>query len=227
MAVYPMRPNWPHPGCVGLWHLAGNATDSSGNGNDGSPSAGVYYSPIGRWHTSPRITDDYWTLSYTDALKVSDLTISAWYCGTDDRARSVLFSCGGISIGEYFTLWYGYFFETKSGKLNLRINDLNYTSGTTINDDNWHFLMATRSDSVTRLYVDGRLDGGWANPAEIVYSGGQTGAFIAAAYQAGGVPSTPGVSPNNIWLDELMMENYAIEPKEALDRYLFQVGMLG
>jgi hypothetical protein len=104
------------------------------------------------------------------------------------------------------------------------------TGSTTINDGTWHFLMATRNDSIARLYVDGRVDASQNSPAQLSYCGHNpsnfywAGSFIGAAYRPMASPSS-GYYPT-CYLDELMLENYAISPEEALNRYLFWEGVL-
>jgi hypothetical protein len=222
--------NWPHPGCVGLWHFEDNGNDSSGQGNNGSPTADVAYT-LGKFLKCSYLTADYYTLSYAAALKVSNLTISMWYKSTSADAVSALFACSGIYIGPSGYTYYGYRFDTRSGKATLMVMGTSIIGNTSINDGKWHFLMGTRNDSVARVYVDGRLDAATNSPPGLSYNAHNpatyqyAGAYIGAAYRPMTAPSTIGYFPTG-YIDELMIENYSIEPKEAMDRYLFQRGLL-
>lgn len=225
-----MMPNWPHPGCVGLWHFEDNGTDSSGAGNNGTGSGGESYT-LGKFGKCAYLTADYYSLPYAASLKVADLTVSAWYKSTSNDNPGVLLATSGIYVGSNYYVYYGYRFETRAGKLSLMMMGTVLTGATTINDGAWHFLTATRDDSVARVYVDGRIDAALASPPTLVYCDNApyyyyyAGAFIGAAYRPMIAPSTIGYHPTCV-LDELMLENYAIGPEEALDRYLFQIGEL-
>jgi hypothetical protein len=213
--------------------MAGDASDISGNDNTGSPSAGVYFGPVGRFrHVGPNITGDYWTLTYSAALKVADLTISAWYCSADTSAWAVFFSCGGIYIAPTYYVWYGYYFGISAGKLTLKIQDRALTGTMAINDGKWHRITATRNDSVARLYVDGRLDAAWNTPYEIQYlihspaNYAYAGAFIAASHRAMSAPSTPGNSPATGVLSDIRVMNRAVSPDEERMTYMLQTGVV-
>ena len=104
------------------------------------------------------------------------------------------------------------------------INGSYLTGHTPINDGSWHWLAATRDYYAARLYVDGQTDAILYYPESLIYhtTGGNyyAGCYIGAARNPG------TVDPASCDLDELMVENFSISPKEALDRYLFQRGML-
>lgn len=222
--------NWPHPGCVGLWRFQDSGNDDSGQGNNGSPSAGVAYA-LGKFAKCANLTADYYTLAYAASLKVSDLTVSTWYKSTSNDNPGVMLACSGIYIGPSYYTYYGYRFETRSGKLTLLLMGTALVGNTSINDGAWHFLMGTRDDSIARIYVDGRIDATLSSPPSLSYCSHApasyywAGAYIGAAYRPMIAPSTIGYFPT-CHLDELMLENYSIEPEEALNRYLFLTGML-
>lgn len=221
--------NWPHPGCVGLWHFEDNANDASGQGNNGTNSGGAAYG-IGKFGKSTYLTVDYWILTYSAALKVSDCTISCWWKGTEAGSRAVLFATSGVYIGSP-SVYYGYSMDLHDGKIGMYINETQISGSALVNDGNWHFLIATRDNSVARLFVDGRIDGYYDSPPAISYCNHYpagyywAGSFVGAAYVKKAAPSIPGMSPTG-YIDELMVENYAISPQEALNRYLFQKGVL-
>jgi hypothetical protein len=220
--------NWPHPGCVGLWRFQDNGNDDSGQGNNGTPSAGVAYG-LGKFAKCANLTADYYALTYSADLKVADLTISAWYKSTSAGNPEVLLACSGIYVGSAGYGYYGYRFEVRSGRLVLMLMGTALTGSTAINDGSWHFLMGTRENSIARVYVDGRIDASIASPSSLSYCGHApasyywAGAFIGAAYRPMIAPSTIGYFPTG-YLDELMLENYAISPQEALARYHFLAG---
>jgi hypothetical protein len=212
---------------VGLWHFEDNGNDDSGQGNNGTASGGVAYA-LGKFAKCANLTADYYSLPYSASLKVADLTVSCWYRSTSNDNPGVMLACSAIYIGSGYA-YYGYRFETRSGKVALMLMGSALAGSTAINDGSWHFLMGTRNDSIARVYVDGRIDATLASPPGLSYPNHApanyvwAGAYIGAAYRPMIAPSTIGYFPT-CYLDELMVENYAIGPEEALDRYLFQIG---
>ena len=75
----------PGPGLVGLWHLDGDANDSSGNGNDGTVygNAGYVSGKFGDALSFDGV-DDYVEVAHADSLDMtSAYTLEAWVDVTD------------------------------------------------------------------------------------------------------------------------------------------------
>ncbi|MFA7164623.1 MAG: LamG-like jellyroll fold domain-containing protein [Desulfoplanes sp.] len=222
--------NWPSPGCVGLWHFQDNGNDSSVEANNATASGGVAYA-LGKIAKCTNLTADYFSLPYVDSLKVTDLTISCWYKSTSNDNPGVLLATSGIYVGSSSYGYYGYRFETRSGKATLLIMGTALIGSTAINDGAWHFLVATRNNSIARIYVDGRIDASLGSPPSLSYcnhgpaSYYWAGAFIGAAYRPMIAPSTIGYYPT-CYLDELKLLNYAESPETIQNGYFFQVGII-
>lgn len=221
--------NWPQAGCPGLWHFQDDGVDSSGTGNDGTPSAGVTYA-FGKFGKCANLVADYFSLGYDASLKVTDLSISTWYKSTSVGAVETLMACSGIYVGSPYG-YYGYIFETRSGKASLKLMNAVLTGTAAINDGHWHWIAATRDDAYARIYVDGSLDVEVATPTALSYCSHApasyywAGAFIGAAYRAMIAPSTIGNFPT-CYIDELQLLNRALSPAQVRQRYAFQRGML-
>ena len=221
--------NWPQAGCVGLWHFADNGNDSSGNANNGTASAGVAYA-LGKFGKCADLTADYFTLPYSASLKVSNLTISAWYKSTSAGSVETILACSGIYVGQPYR-YYGYIFETRAGKVSLKLMSSVLTGNMTINDGLWHHIAATRDDNYARIYVDGSLDAKVATTTALSYCSHApasyywAGAHIGAAYRAMIAPSTIGNFPT-CCLDELQLLNYALSPNQVRRLYAFQIGRM-
>jgi len=70
----------PGPGIVGLWHLDGNANDSSGNGNDGTLMGGATYG-TGMFGQAVSLdgSDDYVSVPDSTSLDItSAITVEGW-----------------------------------------------------------------------------------------------------------------------------------------------------
>jgi hypothetical protein len=222
--------NWPSPGCKGLWHFQDNGTDSSGEGNNGTASAGVAYA-LGKFGKCAYLTADYFTLAYVASLQVSNLTILAWYKGTDAAARSTLFGTSGIYVGGSSYTYYGYNFETRLGKVSLMLRGDSLTGVTQVDDNIGHLIAATRDNDFARVYVDGHLDAEQESPNTLAYCVHNpatyywAGSSIGGSWQAKIAPSTMSYYPT-CYLDELQLLDYALTPAQMRRLYAFQRGFL-
>ena len=221
--------NWPQAGCVGLWRFEDDGVDSSGAGNDGTASAGVTYA-FGKFGKCANLAADYFTLPYSASLKVSNLTISAWYKSTSAGSVETILACSGIYVGQPYG-YYGYIFETRAGKVSLKLRSSVLTGNMTINDGLWHHIAATRDDNYARIYVDGVLDVEASGPVTLSYCSHAPAsyywarAYIGAAYRAMIAPSTIGNFPT-CYLDELQLLDYALSPAQVRRLYAFQIGRM-
>ncbi|MCK9570696.1 LamG domain-containing protein [Candidatus Pacearchaeota archaeon] len=228
MSIY----HWPSPGCVGLWRFESNGTDGSPEGNDGTASSISY--AIGRFGKRAGFdaaSPSYFSMTYADSLKVADLTVMAWYKGTDAAARATLFCTSGIHIGSSYDTYYGYNFETRTGMPALMLRSEVVAGETAVNDGAWHWLAATRDDDYARVYVDGKIDAELASPTALSYCSHAPASYyyacsrIGGSYRAMAAPSTIGNYPT-CSLDELQVLNYALSPAQVRRMYAFQRGFL-
>ncbi len=228
MSIY----HWPSPGCVGLWRFEGDGVDGSPEANTGTEHNIDYVvGKFGQCAVFDAASPSYFAMTYADSLKVADLTVMAWYKGTDTASRATLFCTSGIHIGTSSYSYYGYNFETRSGKAAIMLGADALIGATAINDNLWHWIAATRDDDYARIYVDGSMDAELADPNSLSYCAHNPATYYYACSQIGGAyramiaPSTIGNYPT-CSLDELQVLNYALSPTQVRRLYAFQRGEL-
>lgn len=228
MSVY----HWPSPGCVGLWRFEGDGVDGSPEANTGTEHYINYtIGRFGQCAVFDAASPSRFSMTYADSLKVADLTVMAWYKGTDTASRATLFCTSGIYIGSTYYTYYGYNFETRAGVAALMLRSEVVAGASAINDGSWHWLVATRDNDYARIYVDGKIDVESESPTTLSYCSHAPASYYYACSQIGGsyramiAPSTIGNYPT-CSLDELQVLNYALSPEQVRRSYAFQRGEL-
>ncbi len=189
-------------GLVGNWTFDADATDSSGNSNDGTLSGDAAIDTtdatdiVGQGKLSLDGTDDYVDLTaHTASFSgLSEGTISAWVNLSASGSRTIFDIGDGASFTNYLS------FFVSNGQLSVTIVDggstvLDVVSSATINDGTWHHVAFNASSSGNQLFIDGQqLIGG-----ALTYNTGSSGTttFIndlntvtnttIGAYQDGGI----------------------------------------
>lgn len=212
--------NWPHPGCVGLWHLQDNAIDSSGAGNNGTAGGGVVYTP-GKFGKCAYLTLDSISLP-AGGLKLADFTVSFWYRGIDPASIATIYTVSGLQYSGGWYFW-GVSIRTVSGRIQLAINQSQYDGIRLINDDAWHRVTVARDDDYARIFIDGIKDHETARPTTPGYIG-PSDARIGGEYKPAIEPAI-GYLPT-CHVDEMLVLDYVISPEEELATYLFQAGII-
>lgn len=162
-------------GLVGHWTFDTDATDSSGNNNDGTLTNGATIDTataaniVGDGKLSLDGIDDYVDLNARIAnfSGLNEGTISAWVKLTDTGENTIL---GLSDQGDNLKLAK---FSVQNGQLKwLTYNDAGQDvvaqSTQTINDGNWHHVAVTVDASGNTLYIDGQV-------APATYGGGGDG----------------------------------------------------
>jgi uncharacterized repeat protein (TIGR01451 family) len=150
------------PGLVALWHLDGNALDSSGNGNDGTLHN--FVSPHG-WvpgmfgqALSFDGSDDYVDCG-TNVVITTAITIEAWINPNAFTNYDAI-----VANFVWPTNPEGYSFRVMAnGKLVWRAvltgnSTYSITSDSTMEADNWYHVVLTHDANYTRLYINASLD---------------------------------------------------------------------
>ncbi|MFA5094088.1 MAG: LamG-like jellyroll fold domain-containing protein, partial [Candidatus Omnitrophota bacterium] len=157
--------NPPEPGLVGLYHLDGNADDSSGRGNHGSVSGTISYDSATKKLGSACFNGNgnaYIALP-ASLNEFKAMTVSAWvYFNSTDA------SPGGHVVSSYQTPTYDTFYLSASHYyVSYSVNDLGQTSSrantittTPLSYDEWHHVACTWNgtpfvDSI-KVYLDGK-----------------------------------------------------------------------
>ncbi|MFA5763230.1 MAG: LamG domain-containing protein [archaeon] len=144
---------------VGLWHLNGDANDSSGNGNhgtfdDNNYSNGLWNKQAGQFDG---INDDV-TFNINPTYESNSRgTISLWAMTPNIGGGVFSYGSNGntdnwlllnyVSTGEFR-------FHIRDGSTN---DDYYKTTNNVFSDNKWHHFVVT-NDGIIRIYVDGKLE---------------------------------------------------------------------
>ncbi len=142
---------------VGLWHFDGDATDSSGNGNDGTLGGGASFTTSGKFDGAVELDgiDSIVTIPHSISLNLDTaITVEAWI-----YADSLGSQAGIIRKGLYPTdIPRSWGLDIQSGKARFFI----YDGGTayiaysdTVSTGAWHHLVGTYDGSTVDIYLDG------------------------------------------------------------------------
>jgi len=155
---------------VGLWHLNGDANDSSGNENHGNWSGteeyenGLWNTDSGNFNGSSYINKDVSNFEGTSYVG----TISMWIKTTN--SWSVFFGSYDVAVSNKFLL-----FSLYEGKPRIYssygVNDQVYGS-TNIADGEWHHVVFLSNNTSYSIYVDGKLE------VLTVYTGSNSGTWF-------------------------------------------------
>ena len=221
------------PGPVGHWKMdeaswngtsnevidfAGNANFMVAKGTSGTATITTgYYGKGGRFtRTNQHFVctnggSDTTCVDDNDVDITADLTVSLWL-----KAPSTS-NTVQVPVAKYSSC--GYEIVTGStGLVNLggRAGDCGlYTSSgastTSVYDDKWHFVSATRKDDKLSIYIDGKLE----NSAVVTSTGGwsyaNSGALVIGAENASGANAYDGL------IDDVRIYNYARTQKQILE----------
>jgi YD repeat-containing protein len=141
---------------VSFWKLDGNSQDAV-TSNNGTDNAVTYSSANGKINQGAGFNGSTSVIRTATNLTFADLTFSAWIKTTASAGEIV---AEDSSSGQYVARM-----DVNSHKLTFGVYLTgtgvikNVQGSTTIDDGNWHFVVATRSGGEYKVYVDGNLDG--------------------------------------------------------------------
>ncbi len=141
---------------VSYWKLDGNSRDAF-KFNNGTDTAITYSNAYGKIGQGAGFNGSSSVIRTATNVAFADLTFSAWIKTTSNSGVIVADDSGpGQRIARM---------DVNSHKLmfGLYTTGVGYVSSvlgaTTVDDGNWHFVVATRSVGIYKIYVDGNLDG--------------------------------------------------------------------
>ena len=152
---------------VAIYALEGNANDTSGNGNHGTPASLTYASGIvGAQAGQFNGTSSF--ISIPRSIS-TDFTVSLWAKTTGTGGTGAQWWSGrGLVDGEVAGSAADWGTAALNGKFALGVGktDTTISSSAAINDGAWHHLAATRDNTTgaMRVYVDGVLSGSGTGP---------------------------------------------------------------
>ncbi|MCK5642134.1 MAG: LamG domain-containing protein [Gammaproteobacteria bacterium] len=215
----------PTIGIVSWWKFEGDATDSSGNGNDGTV-VGATWSSLGKHGGAYEFDgiNDYIEVPHHDAFPIHTGTINFWFQANVLDLDQTLLSkdSNDFDTGGHFTISF-----TSDNEIEVRIQDtassytLTSSSGLFQSSGEWHNIAATFSSNGLKLYVDGDLK------AQDPYSGGLAGNFEPLAIGASTTTSgdliiTPLGEYFNGAIDEIIIYDRVLSRGEIISIYKFR-----
>jgi hypothetical protein len=200
----------PDPSITALWHMNGDATDSSGGGHDGSITGQVDCSVSGRYNQGCHFDGDgdYLTIGAGDGITESmpALTVSAWVKSNQPTAKSVrdyiFFQSVVMSLRWNQDNKFLFHLYNSAGQSNFAYTNNAYT-GT-----GWHHVVGVYDGSNIDIYVDGVLADTTPNSLT-----GNTASNFNPLYLGGysGTTSWDGI------IDEAAIWNRALSAQEIAD----------
>ena len=164
-----MNYDWLNSHHVGKWPFDGDLYDESPNEThlDGWGGGPVVEYVLGKFDQAVRFTGAAGEtcadlLAAGDSrLKLKTFTLAGWILTTSATQRSVM------SLAEYFdysgawgwvwTILDGHvLFESAAGTGATGWSE--FYSNRTVNDGQWHWIVITRNNSTTKIYIDGVID---------------------------------------------------------------------
>jgi hypothetical protein len=141
----------PTEGLQVFLSFAGDATDQSGNSNDGTLVGGATASD--ELVVGNNVTD-YLTLPSSVMDGLGDFTFAAWLRIDTLRNENHQVISGANAVDDNaFGFWYRE--ETDLWVLGVENGSSTFAVDSTIEDGEWHHVTVTRSGTTGRLYLDG------------------------------------------------------------------------
>jgi len=196
--------NTASAGLVAHWAFDGDATDSTGNGHDGTEQNGPIY-VVGQFKQAIEVdgSSSHMTVPHSDDLSFgpSDAySVVAWIYPT----RLPNSWAGVVTKGRDTGDWYGIWIN--GGNNWVFGHDGNNQIGSAVVADTWTHVAVTYDNGQKKIYLNGELDN------ETTSSMNATGTGDIAIGAALGVTEPfPG------WIDEVAIFNHSLTPEEVLE----------
>ena len=196
-----------------------NAVDSSGKGISGTATGSPTYGS-GVFGQAISLNGSNYINSGKPALLnfgLGDWSVCAWV-KTSQTDKGTVFANGGDETGGIrYTMCIG---EVTAGAVTVTTDDdvtkVQATSTATVNNNQWHHVIALRNGLTLRVYVDGVLDGSNALPAGYDLSGtSQHNAYVGAITDHTDATGNTLEKFYSGLIDDLRIYNYALSDPEA------------
>jgi hypothetical protein len=191
---------------VGLWHMdetSGNALDSSGNGNTGTPTGtSITTGSLGNARSFNGLSDSITMSASTNVNVTGDITVETWINPTNFAVNSSPIHKDGQYSFQIDTNGYVYWADSSNWSYaSFGATNIGLTTG------QWQHLAFTKSNGVVNIYLDGTLKatktfgGSITSTANILHFGCYYSGASCTAYFAGK-------------LDEVRISNIARTPEQ-------------
>jgi hypothetical protein len=194
---------------VGLWHMnetSGNALDSSGNGNTGTPTGTtIVDGRLGKARSFNGTTSDYINLgNIFDFSGTKPFTIEAWvYTNTVGTQRAIIGKFNANVAGQW------YLRMDTTGKITFHREATPYivTSNTVLATSKWYHVAAVYDGAYNRIYINGVEDASPVTTGSVTSN--STNVLIGSYYNSNAIAyNWDG------YIDEMRVSNIARTPEE-------------
>jgi hypothetical protein len=196
-----------------------NAVDSSGKGINGTATGSPTYASGALGQAISLNGSNYINCGKPALLNfgLGNWSIAAWV-KTSQTDKGTVFANGGDETGGIrYAVCVG---EITGGAVTVTTDDnvtkVQATGVTTVNNNQWHHVIALRDGLALRVYVDGVLDGSNALPASYDLSGAsQHNAYVGAITDHTDATGNTLEKFYSGLIDDLHIYNYALSAPEA------------
>lgn len=218
---------WPQSNLVGLWHLNGNSTDTSGNNNHGTDTAITYSQANGKFIQGAGFNGSTSKVVVTDSSSLKptgNFTVNFWMKILNNSGLQQLvqsYSQNGNVAGFYIDLESNGTLALLSGKNSGTTANVDYKavlSSAVVDDGSWKMITGVYDGSNLKIYVNGSQDvtDTWANNP----------AYAATNYVRIGCKNTTGTDGSFYAgaIDEVAIFSRALTAAEIRHWYAWSVG---
>ena len=208
----------------GLWHLNGNITDSSGNGQTGTATNVTWVNDglFGQCASFSSTAQSRILGDNNASLSMTSITAGCWFKTN---------TYPGFGYNDYYAYFFNFYKNSNAGNFGLSIFKTYVTLGiykasplqhdqidvpiTTEYDNKWHNYIGTYSNGYLKLYYDG-VRTGIKGPTY--------------AYEVGGkwaIGTNDNYFTYNGLIDEVFVENYEWSAEQIKKYYTYSKGRFG
>lgn len=206
---------WPQSGLVGLWHLNGNANDSSGNSLNGTPTNITFSAANGKFTQGAGYngTSSIIAVAHNAALSITaNLSIGFWMNWNGTNGGKMVAKANAAAATNYCC------YNNPTGNLGKLAfyQGTEYISTYTCPTNTWIYVFYTISGTTLKIYVNGAevysttIGSLSSNTGSLCF--GQLGDYSADGTTYGGK------------LDEIVIFNKTLTPQEIRKLYAWSKG---
>ena len=228
------RYDFARPSTIAYWPFNGDSSDGSQNGYDLTEGLGDDYD-IGKFGQSVMFAETGIRMTNAEsAFRIQNMSISFWMKNTNNVSQvQTIFSVsdhdGSNAYGFYIATYQTYIVFLNGDGASANWNSGLYSDGS-INpvDDNWHWVVITRSNYDTLIYIDGKFCSyGDTGNEPVVYLDTEKPSVGVQYLTTYDDPyNTPWYNFYYGYIDDMHISSNILTPATIRQMYAFQMGWL-